>query len=136
MSHGRWIAYKPETLPEFAPPNALFCRRETDSVDWYDYVKNPESFAADSVKFTAVKMDYGWIIGAANRDATMLHPAGQLVLEVIDYKGADPQEELENRLFDPETLRLGDRPPLPVFPDPLQPILDRLARIEAKLGLS
>lgn len=136
MSHGRWIPYRPDKLPEHAPFNALFAKRESDNVDWYDYVRDASNFTEGSVKFTARQTDDGWIIGAAYHDATMLHPANQMVLEIIDYLGADPQEELGDRLFDPATLKLGDRPPIVIPPDPLQPIRDRLAVIEAKLGIT
>lgn len=134
MTHGKWIAYKPEKLPEFAPFSALFARRESDGVDWYEYSRDPKSFSADSVKFTALQQDSGWVIGAAVRDAAMLHPANQLVLELIDYHGTDPQAELGGRLFNPDTNTLHDLPP-PTLLDPMQEILDRIAAIEAKLGM-
>lgn len=133
MSHGRWIPYRPDKLPEFMPSNTLFCRRESDLVDWYDYVRDDTNFTAGSVKFAARKQNDSWIISVASHDASMLHPADQLVLEVIDYLGGDPSEELSGRLFDPDTNRLGDRPLILPLPDPLQPVLDRLAAIEARL---
>ena len=38
IDHGMWNAYTPTTLPEGAPPHAMFVRRDSDGVDWYDYV--------------------------------------------------------------------------------------------------
>ena len=135
MSHGKWVPYQPDKLPEFMPPNTLFARRESDGVDWYDYVRDPKNFIADSVKFTVMKQNSGWIIGAAVREPDRLHPADQMVLEVIDYHGGDPQAELGGRGFDLVTNKLLDRPPLPPNPNPILDIWDRLAVIEAKLGI-
>jgi hypothetical protein len=126
IDHGKWVSYQPDQLPPEAPPNAMFCRRESDGVDWYDYVRDPESFTADGVKFTAVWQDIynGFTVGAAVRDPARLFPAGQLVREIIDYRGGDPQTELGNRLYEPNTHRLRDPPPPP--PHPSQPLFDRL----------
>jgi hypothetical protein len=134
VDHGKWVPYRPDKLPEFAPPNTIFARRESDGVDWYDYVRDENSFTADSVKFTALRQDSGWVVGAAVRDANRLHPADQWVAEIIDYHGGDPQAELGNRLFDPDTRKLLGRPP--PRPDPMQAVLDRIAVIEAKLGIT
>lgn len=138
MSHGKWTPYVPEKWPEWAPLGALFCRRESDGVDWYEYVRDEKSFTADSVKFTALQQDDGWVIGAAVRDATRIYPVNQIVLEVIDYRGGDPQEELGGRLFDIDANRLLDRPQLPLPPDLIlfSEIWDRLAVIEARLGIT
>lgn len=137
MSHGKWVSYVPEKWPERAPPGALFCRRESDAADWYDYARDPRSFTAGSVKFTALRQAVGWMISVATRDAERLFPTDQLVLEIIDYHGADPQAELSERLFDPDASKLLDRPPPPLDPmqEILKGVLDRLAAIEAKLGM-
>ena len=138
IDHGKWLPYQPDQLPEYAPPNALFARRESDGVDWYDYVRDSNSFTADSVKFTALWQGphNGWVVGAAVRDAAMLHPVNQLVREIIDYHGGDPQTELGSQLYDPDTHRLRMLPELPPAFDPLQAVLERLAVIEARLGIT
>jgi hypothetical protein len=138
MSHGKWITYAPEKWPEWAPRNAMFCRRENDGADWYDYVQDEKSFSADSVKFAVTRQGTDWIIGPAVRDATRMYPADQVVLEIIDYHGEDPQEELGGRLFDIGTNRLLDRPPPPIPPDLIlfREIWQRLKVIEAKLGIA
>ncbi|AYM57326.1 hypothetical protein [Agrobacterium fabrum] len=33
IDHGKWIKYIPTTLPQYAPPNAVYWQRGTD--DWY-----------------------------------------------------------------------------------------------------
>jgi len=135
IDHGKWVAYVPSEPPSYAPPGALFARRESDSVDWYDYVKAGTNFGLDTVKFTVWWQDAynGYVVGAATRDETRLFPAGMLVREIIDYQGGDPQTELGQKLYDPHTHKLH---PLPQLPNPLQSLFDRIAAIEAKLGIA
>jgi len=137
IDHGKWVPYVPKQWPEHAPANALFARRESDGVDWYDYVKNPKSFSADTVKFIAFWQDAydGYVVGAATRDMSRFPcPLGMLVREIVDYHGGDDlQAELGQKLYDPDTHKLHA---LPAAPDPLQPLLDRIAVIEARLGIA
>jgi hypothetical protein len=137
VDHGRWALYQPDTLPEQAPSGALFARRESDGVDWYDYVRSGVNFGPDTVKFTALWQDIhnGYVVGAATRDVTRLFPAEQLVREIIDYHGGDPQAELGNRLYDPDTHRLRAPPILPPPDLDFRRLEARVAAIEAKLGL-
>jgi hypothetical protein len=137
LDHGRWVRYQPDRLPPDMPPNALFARRISDGVDWYNYVRDENNFVADSVKFTATWQDIhnGYIIGLATRDPSMLFPAGALLREIIDYHGSDDLHlELGNRLYDPDTHRLRALPPPPP-PFDFQRLEARLAAIEAKLGM-
>ena len=92
-------------MPPNAPQNALFARRETDLVDWYDYVNSGKRFRADSVKLMAIWRPYadGYVVGPAVRDATMLFPADHIVFEITDYTGSDPQAEFGNKRYEPET---------------------------------
>jgi hypothetical protein len=137
VDHGKWVPYQPDQLPPEAPPNTLFVRRESDGVDWYDYVRNPDSFTADGVKFTAYWQDAwnGFTVGAATRDPTRLFPSDMLVREIIDYRGDDPEVELGEKLYEPDTHRLRTRPALQA-PNPLQALLDRIAALEARLGIT
>jgi hypothetical protein len=137
LDHGRWVRYQPDRLPQGMPPNALFARRESDGVDWYDYVRDENSFVADSVKFTATWQDIhnGYTIGLATRDPTMLFPAGALLREIIDYHGSDDLRlELGNRLYNPDTHTLHALPPPPP-PFDFQGLEARVAAIEARLGM-
>jgi hypothetical protein len=137
INHGKWVPYQPDKLPEYAPPGARFARRESDGVDWYEYLRDEKSFSADTVKFAVMWQDAhnGYVVSAATRDPTRLFPADMLVREIIDYHGGDPQAELGSMLYDPDTHRLRTLPELQLK-DPLQPILDRLAVIEARLGIT
>jgi hypothetical protein len=100
--HGKWTPYKPDELPQAAPPGALFCKRESDGQDWYDYVNPGTNFEETSVKFAALWQEAlgGYIVGAAVYDATMLFPANQVIGEILDYAGNDPQTEFGNKLYD------------------------------------
>lgn len=133
IDHGKWVLYQPDTLPEHAPPGALFARRESDGVDWYDYSRDAKSFGPYTVKFT-VLLQHGHVIGAATRDVTRLFPAGMLVRELTEFHGHDPQAELELKRYDPDSNTLHDLPPpQPAFD--AQGLEARLAAIEAKLGM-
>lgn len=118
IEHGKWLPYQPMALPPNAPPNALFARRESDQIDWYDYVNSGENFGADTVKLMAIWRDpVGYVVGPAVYDATMLCPANHIVLEVTDYTDSDPQTEFGNKVYDPETKTFSDLPPPPIPED-------------------
>jgi len=129
IDHGSWVAYKPTQIPEHAPAGALFARRESDGVDWYDYVNSGENFDERNVKFMALWQDsFGsYVVGPAVYDPTMLFPAGQIVVEVDGYTGIDPQKDFGGKLYDPETHTLTDPPP----PPEVESIEDRVARLVA-----
>ena len=134
VDHGKWVIYQPDTLPEGAPPTALFARRESDGVDWYAYSRDSKNFSPDTVKFTVMWQDIynGFTIGAATRDPARLFPGGALLREIIDYHGGDdPQIELGARLYDPDNNKLRDRPPQIRVAD--DPIMQALAAIHNRL---
>ena len=135
IDHGKWVCYQPDQLPQGMPLNALFARRESDGVDWYDYIRDDKSFGADTVKFTVTWRDIhgGYVVNVATRDPSMLFPAGALLREIIDYHGGEPQAELGGRLFNPDTHTLHDLPPSPP-PFDFQALEARIAALEAKLG--
>jgi hypothetical protein len=125
--HGDWTRYIPGTLPEGVPSGALFARRTTDSVDWYDYVNAGTYFGSGSAIFTAYwyEPQNSLAVGSATRDPTMLFPAEQAVWEIPNYSG-DPLA-LNNKLYDPTTETFTD--PVPVD-DPLADIRRRLDALE------
>ena len=121
-NHGSWKRYTPPVLPEGAPPNAMFARRESDGVDWYDYVNTGKAFAKDSIKMTVTNLT----VSAAVKDATMLFPAGATVLEIKDVATQDPQKMFGRKIYDPNGRAFRDPPPLEYGPS----IPELLARIE------
>lgn len=134
IDHGKWLAYIPTPLPEGMPRNAMFARRESDGVDWYDYVNAGTNFQPDTVKIAASYRDATsqYIIGPANYDATAMFPQGCIVHEITDYTGSDPQRDLGSKAFDPATGTFSD----PIIPQEgaLQDMDARLKALETKLG--
>lgn len=136
IDHGTWVGYRPAStdgLPTWVPLTALFAKRESDGRDWYTYLDSTTRPPADHVVFTAI-WNAGlnsYVVGAATYDSTLIFPAGQLLQEITDYAGTDPQADLGGKLYDPATGTFTD-PPLPS--NPLQSLLDRVAALEAKQG--
>ena len=116
IDHGKWLPYTPDVLPKHAPSHALFAKRESDGVDWYDYVNSGENFDVDNVKFMAVLRDYagGHVVGPAVYDPTLLFPANHLVGEITDYAGSDPQKDFGGKIYNPEDGSFSDPPPTKV----------------------
>ena len=139
--HGEWVRYVPKVLPNDAPENAMFCKRSTDCVDWYDYVnRERDAISAGSVMFAADwREDVGqYIVGAATYDVTQLFPAGFIVREIIDYTGSDPQKDFGGKAYDPETDTFSDPPLAPPAPS-TQVLFDhenRLRTIEGEPPLA
>lgn len=133
IDHGMWNAYTPTTLPEGAPPHAMFARRDSDGVDWYDYVSS--GFDPAYVKIAALYRDATsqYVVGPATYDASAIFPAGCIVHEVTDYTGSDPQTDLGSKAFDPATGEFTD-PIIPAQTEGLQAIEARLKALETKLG--
>ena len=124
-NHGHWVTYKPEALPEGAPPNAIFCKRESDGADWYEYLKQ---FKDDTVLLTLLPATDGeHLVQAVRYDARHVFPQNSLLLEIHDYKGDDPFKEFNGRLYDGRTIT-DRRPPPPR--NLMQEIDDLRARIE------
>lgn len=138
IDHGNWIAYQPTAreTPEGAPPNAMFARRESDGVDWYQYVSKPESFGANTVKFAAIyraENINGYVVGPATYVADRIFPAGHIVAEITDYSGADPQADLGNKVYDPATGAFSEQPPVPPGPFDSGKLMAALESITTRL---
>jgi hypothetical protein len=134
VDHGKWLAYQPNPIPDNAPANAIFARRESDGVDWYSIVHGSTPvLPASSVKFTGLWNDTysSYVVSVATYDGTLLFPAGQILQEITDYTGSDPQADFGGKLYDPATGAFTDPPPPPPALD-AQSVLDRIAALEAK----
>lgn len=135
IEHGDWQLYTPTTLPEGAPSNALFARRVSDGIDWYDYVNAGSNFQTDTVKMTVTNT----LVGAATTDPVQMFPGNGSILEVTDVSLSDPQGDWGRKVYDPATQTFSDAPLPPNMPsltppaDVMQTLLDRIAALEAKL---
>ncbi len=107
INHGMWARYVPESPPEGFPENTMFCRRDTDAIDWYEFMKG-SPFQDGSVKMTVL----GDIVQAATFDASWLFPQSCTLLEVAGYEGGDPQADFGAKRYDPDTGAFSDPPPV------------------------
>jgi len=128
IDHGMWHVYKPNKLPEAAPPGAMFTRRAGDGIDWYDYVNSGRHFTEGSVKMTVID----GIVGAATSDPTALWPGNARVLEVSGVETDDPQKLFGDKVYDPEKKTFKART-LPETID-IKDLLKRLEALENKKG--
>ena len=102
INHGTWSRYTPSPYPKDIPANVLFCSRDSDGKDWYELVREKQTFADGSAKMTV----YDNIVRAVYVDESFLFPQGCMLLEQADFGG---------RFYNAETNTLED-PPV-VIPD-------------------
>jgi hypothetical protein len=134
IDHGSWVLYKPAQARADAPSGAMFCKRENDGVDWYEYVHPGTNFAAGSVKFAARWVEHGsggYLVGPVVTDANQLFPAGHIVVEISDYAGSDAFADFNGKIYDPATDTFSDVPP-PAKTPSLDEIMARLDKLESK----
>lgn len=144
IDHGTWVRYWPEIIPEDAPPHTMFCKREHDGVDWYDYVNSGENFKKESLKLTVMVRETNGptIVSAPTTDPTMLFPAGHRVIEVAGEFGKFSADDListfASKIVDIKTGAVSDPPSpptVPAVPDLVKLIEDlsrRIAVLESK----
>src|SRR3954465_7602381 len=117
--HGKWVSYKPEVHPGYFPKNVIFAKRESDGVDWYDYIRRGDNFEKDTMKFVLDERDGKTCIRTPAVEADRLFPAGCRVVEVTHLKREQDEakhiEEFANHYFDPHSGTVGDthEPQLP-----------------------
>lgn len=127
LDHGFWRPYTPDPLPEWAQQasalggTVLFMRRESDNVDWYDFIKTDGQFFENAVlALTVPDADPATeTVGAISRDETKLVPYNQRVIEIL---GVDPAEPKPHNLFEwltyhPDTKTFSGEPGPPKAPE-------------------
>ena len=122
VDHGNWVPYtrdavlSPEGFP-LVPAGTIFCKRESDGVDWYDYSRAEGTFAPGSVKITCLKTSLGIITQAVFLDSNNVFPQNCLIIEVQGWEGTKPHNTFERKVYDPETRTFSDivLPPQPVI---------------------
>ena len=119
INHGTWHSYVPDVTPDGYPQGVVYARRDGDGKDWYELLYGAQpAFSPNSIKLTALKEGARWIVKVATDDATKLFPVNQLLLEVTDYVGSDPQAELGGKEYvDATQAFIEVPPPAPVVSD-------------------
>jgi hypothetical protein len=136
--HGKWTLYKPQRpYKKFKGTdfNILYTRRDSDYRDWYVYINDDKPFKDGSVKMIVRDQGYGWVVGAAVYDESMLWPESALVVEVTDYQGNDPQKDFGGKVFNLNTRAFENPPPDEPPPDMmkvLNEIMARLSKLEER----
>lgn len=111
-AHGSWSRYTPDPFPPEKPGNTMFCKRDTDGVDWYTYAHDPKNFTDGSAKLCIQSFGTGtMVVTAVNTDPTFLFPQGGTVLEVIGFEGS--ADQFLNNTVDLATDSFVPPPPLP-----------------------
>ena len=106
IDHGDWHVYTPTTLPERAPEHALFARRDSDGVDWYDYVHDPAQLHPAIP--SRLRCSIAPPVNTSSAPPPMTRPryfqAGCIVHEVTDvYRQRSCKTDLGSKAFDPAT---------------------------------
>ncbi|UYW27730.1 hypothetical protein OKC48_04240 [Methylorubrum extorquens] len=122
IDHGNWVPYtKPPVLsPEgypLAPPDTMYCKRESDGADWYDIARAEGSFAEGSVLVSCISTNLGWITQAVGTQPQRMFPQNCMLIEVQGFEGEKPQEAFGMKVFDPEALTFSE------IPVPVQPVI-------------
>ena len=159
--HGFWKQYIPAEPPTGIPRGAVFCKRESDGFDWYEYVNvekgnaahkgRVKQFKPGTVKCVIEPKGRGKedepvepIIRTAAVDETRLFPQDCQLIELEDVKRDQNEaaliEEFVNRKIDLKTGELGEKwePRMPEpqidtrVADALEKILARLEKLEGK----
>lgn len=85
IDHGDWARYEPDPYPfEGLKQRVLFCRRESDGRDWYDF-QQKELKHDGTVKMTILLSVS--VVMATERDPSLLFPANCKLIEVDGLAG-------------------------------------------------
>lgn len=118
IDHGIWERYEPDVRPEGAPSGALFARRVSDALDWYEFAWSPESWHEDSLKATCLVSEAGSLCAAIVRDVpTLFPPANGRIIEILGHDPADPtpHKAYEGKLVNLEAGTFAAPPSPPVL---------------------
>lgn len=137
IEHGSWSLSASSEMKS-TQQRILCARRDDTGMDWYVFVAM-KPFGDGSVVMTVGSMGTEeLVVQAVTRDPTAIFPAGMRVIEETEYAGSDPFGDYHGRVYDLASRSIGSvyvPPPLP--PTAFETVvLNRLAALEAKLGLS
>lgn len=115
IDHGNWVPYtkeatlSPEGFP-LVPAGTIFCKRESDGMDWYEFSRAADSFAPGSIKVACLATNLGLITQAVFADATTLFPQNCTLIEVQGWEGEKPHNTFGMKVYDPEAGTFSDIP--------------------------
>lgn len=115
IDHGEWKPYtreavvSPEGFP-LVPAGTMFCKRESDGVDWYDFARAEGSFGEGSVLVACLPTDLGLITQGVFSDFTRMFPQNQRLIEIQGWEGEKPHNEFGMKIYDPEAKTFTDIP--------------------------
>lgn len=120
IDHGTWVPYTREAVVSLegfplVPAGTMFCRREADGVDWYDFARAEGSFAAGSILIACLKTDIGWVTQGVFADFGRMFPQNQMLIELQGWEGEKPHNEFGMKIYDPVAQTFTDIP-APVVP--------------------
>lgn len=123
IDHGDWVLYKPDDhwlLRE--NKSILFCRRESDGIDWYIYRRTLTD--TSKVLLTLMMQSNGWTVMSSARagGSELIWPEKMRLIEIV-FDG--DHETLRQKLFDFDAREFRDQPPVPDKPF-LRAIADEL----------
>lgn len=98
-NHGTWSRYVPEKPHPHAPANTMYCRRDGDGVDWYEFQKTLDP---DTVKCTVRDC----VVQAVYRDASFLFPQECMLIEIDDRETEKPYKKYRQLYYDADTNTL------------------------------
>ncbi|TXM68213.1 hypothetical protein FV229_08410 [Methylobacterium sp. WL120] len=91
----------------------MFCKRESDGIDWYAYSRNPETFKPGSVKITLYDVGSALLTQQVYFDASFVFPQNTRLVEVVGFAGEKPHNEFQRKFFDLETMTFNEAVPTP-----------------------
>lgn len=108
INHGKWSVYTPAKPHPQAPLNAVYARNEKGE-DWYHYIDPKNSkFHTSSVIATITENYGGSTIGAAVYEPDRLFPDNGYIIEIMGYRGNNPQKDLGSKYFDLDSLTISE----------------------------
>lgn len=113
---GFWESYRPTVFPPGVPEIAMFCRRVSDGVDWYQLVRNPDVWNPNAVYVTGLPGRDGLLAQSINRIPQHLFPQSCQLLEVegVPLDDDKPHRLFEGKIIDIVAGTFSDLQPGPV----------------------
>lgn len=120
IDHGFWQPYTQDAVlsPEghpLVPAGTIFCKRESDDTDWYEFSRAEGSFAAGSILVACLKTDIGWVTQGVFADFGRMFPQNQMLIEIQGWEGEKPHNVFGGKIFDPVAQTFAEIP-APVVP--------------------